>query len=134
MLLWFAANEAVINPFKKLKTDAVVPMDRIAKAWEHWKKLGEPKLIVAPMVDQSELPFRMLCRKYGATAAYTPMLHARLFADDPKYRKSEFTTCPVSVIWPRFFDREDFTHRLSFNFWVVLFFSALKWFLWLGPP
>ncbi|KAH7365042.1 hypothetical protein KP509_18G006200 [Ceratopteris richardii] len=69
-------------------------MDRIANAWKHWRKLGEPKLIVAPMVDQSELPFRMLCRKYGATAAYTPMLHARLFAECAKYRAGEFTTCP----------------------------------------
>jgi hypothetical protein len=30
------------------------------RAWEHWNKLGAPKLIVAPMMDQSELPFRML--------------------------------------------------------------------------
>lgn len=66
---------------------------RVERAWQHWKKLGEPKLIVAPMVDQSELPFRMLCRKYGATAAYTPMLHSRLFVEDQKYRNIEFTTC-----------------------------------------
>ncbi|KAH9317180.1 hypothetical protein KI387_018949, partial [Taxus chinensis] len=65
----------------------------VERAWKHWKNLGEPKLIVAPMVDQSELPFRMLCRNYGATAAYTPMLHSRLFVEDPKYRKVEFTTC-----------------------------------------
>ncbi|KAI5082790.1 hypothetical protein GOP47_0002533 [Adiantum capillus-veneris] len=89
-----AKSECDSSPCKKLKTEAAMPMDRIEKAWDHWKKLGEPKLIVAPMVDQSELPFRMLCRKYGATAAYTPMLHSRLFADCPKYRSSEFTTCP----------------------------------------
>nr|DAD41347.1 TPA_asm: hypothetical protein HUJ06_015670 [Nelumbo nucifera] len=52
---------------------------RIERAWAHWKKLGQPKLMVAPMVDNSELPFRMLCRKYGANAAYTPMLHSRIF-------------------------------------------------------
>ncbi|XVF61231.1 hypothetical protein PTKIN_Ptkin08bG0113400 [Pterospermum kingtungense] len=45
------------------------------------------------MVDNSELPFRMLCRKYGATAAYTPMLHSRIFTDNEKYRNQEFTTC-----------------------------------------
>lgn len=68
---------------------------RIEKAWSHWKKLGEPKFIVAPMVDNSELPFRILCRKYGAQAAYTPMLHSRIFYDNKKYRSQEFTTCKV---------------------------------------
>ncbi|CAA3028767.1 tRNA-dihydrouridine(16 17) synthase [NAD(P)(+)]-like [Olea europaea subsp. europaea] len=66
---------------------------RIERAWVHWKKLGQPKLIVAPMVDNSELPFRMLCRKYGAQAAYTPMLHSRIFTETEKYRSQEFTTC-----------------------------------------
>ncbi|KAF5832607.1 FMN-linked oxidoreductase [Dunaliella salina] len=62
------------------------------RAWALWESIGAPKYHVAPMVDQSELPFRMLCRRNGSTAAYTPMMHARLFAEDPKYRR-EFTTC-----------------------------------------
>ncbi|XP_022739536.1 tRNA-dihydrouridine(16/17) synthase [NAD(P)(+)]-like [Durio zibethinus] len=66
---------------------------RVERAWAHWTKLGRPKLIVAPMVDNSELPFRMLCRKYGAEAAYTPMLHSRIFTENEKYRNQEFTTC-----------------------------------------
>ncbi|PON67188.1 tRNA-dihydrouridine synthase [Trema orientale] len=66
---------------------------RIERAWAHWTRLGRPKLIVAPMVDNSELPFRMLCRKYGAEAAYTPMLHSRIFTETEKYRNQEFTTC-----------------------------------------
>lgn len=70
---------------------------RIERAWAHWSKLGRPKLIVAPMVDNSELPFRMLCRKYGADAAYTPMLHSRIFTESEKYRDQEFTTCKVTV-------------------------------------
>ncbi|WCJ31256.1 tRNA-dihydrouridine synthase B [Euphorbia peplus] len=45
------------------------------------------------MVDNSELPFRMLCRNYGAQAAYTPMLDSHLFAHDQNYRAHEFTTC-----------------------------------------
>ncbi|XP_061339998.1 uncharacterized protein LOC133286582 [Gastrolobium bilobum] len=66
---------------------------RVERAWAHWAKLGRPRLIVAPMVDNSELPFRMLCRKYGAEAAYTPMLHSRIFTETEKYREEEFTTC-----------------------------------------
>lgn len=63
------------------------------RAWEFFRKLGSPKFWIAPMVDQSELPFRMLCRKYGATGAYTPMLHAKIFSESEKYRNEEFTTC-----------------------------------------
>ena len=50
-------------------------------------------VVCAPMVDQSELPFRMLCRKYGVKLCWTPMLHSRLFAENEKYRKEKFTTC-----------------------------------------
>ncbi|TKY55681.1 tRNA-dihydrouridine(16/17) synthase of NAD(P)(+) [Spatholobus suberectus] len=66
---------------------------RAERAWAHWAKLGRPRFIVAPMVDNSELPFRMLCRKYGARGAYTPMLHSRIFTETEKYRNEEFTTC-----------------------------------------
>ncbi|KAM7250865.1 hypothetical protein ACFE04_022748 [Oxalis oulophora] len=66
---------------------------RVEKAWAYWAKLGRPRFIVAPMVDNSELPFRLLCRKYGAQAAYTPMLHSRIFTETEKYRNEEFTTC-----------------------------------------
>ena len=62
--------------------------------WTLWKKMGAPKFAVAPMVDQSELPFRMMCRKYGATLAYTPMFHSRLFSEDPHYRQVKFATVP----------------------------------------
>ena len=70
--------------------------ERIERAWAHWRRLGSPRLMVAPMVDNSELPFRMLCRRYGADAAYTPMLHSRIFSENEKYRSMEFTTCKVN--------------------------------------
>ncbi|KAJ0450444.1 putative tRNA-dihydrouridine(16/17) synthase (NAD(P)(+)) [Helianthus annuus] len=71
------------------------PLSSNERAWAHWRKIKQPKLIVAPMYDGSELPFRMLCRKYGAEAAYTPMLHSRSFAESKKFRLREFSTCEV---------------------------------------
>jgi tRNA-dihydrouridine synthase 1 len=52
------------------------------------------RYILAPMVGASELPFRLLCRKYGATLAYTPMMCSKQFARDEAYRKKEFQTIP----------------------------------------
>ena len=45
--------------------------ERVERAWAHWRRLGAPRLVVAPMVDNSELPFRMLCRRYGASLGAT---------------------------------------------------------------
>ena len=57
------------------------------------KKISFPiKYVLAPMVGASELAFRLLCRKYGAQASYTPMMNSHMFANDPKYREEEFQT------------------------------------------
>ncbi|EPQ52285.1 FMN-linked oxidoreductase [Gloeophyllum trabeum ATCC 11539] len=47
--------------------------------------LPDLSLIAAPMVNQSDLPFRLLTTKYGATLTYTQMLHPNRLLDDPEY-------------------------------------------------
>ncbi len=50
--------------------------------------LKDKALVVAPMVDQSDLPFRLLCRNYGTNLCFTPMIHAKNFHNKPKYREN----------------------------------------------
>lgn len=45
------------------------------------------------MVDHSDLPFRMLVRNYNCMMCFTPMIHARLFCTDLKYREKILKTC-----------------------------------------
>jgi len=56
--------------------------------------LPQHKYIMAPMVGASELPFRLLCRKYGAQLCYTPMISSARFCVDEEreYRAEQFQT------------------------------------------
>ena len=59
-------------------------------AWATWRRLGTPRCVLAPMVNQSELAFRMLARRHGAGLTYTPMLHSTRFAAEEQYRSENF--------------------------------------------
>eukprot|EP00466_Bigelowiella_natans_P006177 jgi/Bigna1/58476/fgenesh1_pm.96_\ len=63
------------------------------RGWKFFRSLGSPRIWVAPMVDGSELPFRLLCKRHGAEGAYSPMLHAKLFLNSKRYREEHFSTC-----------------------------------------
>lgn len=53
----------------------------------HGHSTKEPLYVLAPMVDQSDLPFRLQCRKYGTQLCFTPMVHAKLFTTMIEYER-----------------------------------------------
>ncbi|KAL7507791.1 hypothetical protein ACHAXN_006304 [Cyclotella atomus] len=63
--------------------------------------LGAPKHILAPMVAQSDLPFRLMCEHlYNVDLSYTQMIHAYNFAESngEVFRKHHLDVYPQSLI------------------------------------
>ena len=50
-------------------------------------------MVVAPMVDHSDLPFRMLTRRYGAELVFSQMLNSNVLIQCQEYRDELITTC-----------------------------------------
>ncbi|KAL7820254.1 dihydrouridine synthase domain-containing protein [Trichoderma aethiopicum] len=107
LLLFQSRFSAVPNTFRGVATmTATAPAPAAAAASPpaktklhgraFYESIGSPKYIVAPMVDQSEFAWRILTRSFllpeeqSKLVAYTPMLHARLFSQDEKYRRAHF--------------------------------------------
>lgn len=51
------------------------------------QELQSTALVVAPMVDASDLPYRLLTRRYNTNLCFTPMIHAKMFTEKAKYRQ-----------------------------------------------
>lgn len=53
---------------------------------------NDPVTIAAPMVRYSNLPFRLLVRKYNCQVAYSSMIIAESFVNSTRARNHEFHT------------------------------------------
>ena len=80
-LSWSAAHTHRDHANDSVNSEAC--MDGCRRGIQHW---GSPILAMAPMVGQSDYPFRLLCRRYGTTVCWTEMLMAELFAENEGYR------------------------------------------------
>ena len=64
---------------------------------EYWTHtLNSPKHVMAPMVAQSDLPFRLLCRKYDTNLCYTQMIHSQNFNKSETFQKNHLDTYPTT--------------------------------------
>ena len=75
-----------------------------------YQRLGSPKHVLAPMVAQSDLPFRLMCEQlYGVDLSYTQMIHAYNFVENggETFRTNHLDVYPHSLVRDILAGKED---------------------------
>ena len=70
--------------------------------YELWNSIGSPKYALAPMVDINDLPFRLLCRKYGTELTFTQMYNIKTFGVIEEYREKVISEIRTDLDYPCF--------------------------------
>jgi tRNA-dihydrouridine synthase B len=65
-----------------------------------WSELKKPVFVLAPMANITTLPFRSICKEFGADIVFTPMLSSNAIVYNPNetYKIGEFLTEEQPVI------------------------------------
>ena len=89
----FYSIRPALSSVLRMEATTIPPASPVLRGFEFFRAIGSPRTVCAPMVDASELAFRMLVRRYGAQLCYTPMLHAGQALKARSYLRDNFTTC-----------------------------------------
>ena len=81
-------SEAIFTAQNKSSTEQLAQLFHLNDQHHHRPYVT----MVAPMVCYSKLPFRLLCRQWGADIAYTPMIIAKGFNVSAAAREADFNT------------------------------------------
>ena len=75
-----------VSKVEYVDTDIQIERQKLLESWSPRPSITfDHRFIVAPMINQSDPPFRTLCLKYGATCAYTEMLYSHRIVDSENY-------------------------------------------------
>lgn len=82
-IMWSSARVRGVRNSKKTSVGDLPPYPQSHR--RHSMDKNNLRYITAPMVGQSDLPFRVLCRRHGATLAYTQMLMPDKLLNEQEY-------------------------------------------------
>ena len=86
---------SAFNNFAKGQNNKNRGIPAISNDRSYWERLNSPKFVMAPMVAQSDLPFRRLCRNHGTDLCFTQMIHASNFVSSGSFQDAQLDVYPI---------------------------------------